>query len=191
MLATFFPSRRPKGLPRRPQNAHKTPQDAPKTPQDAPRRPQDAPRTPPRRPKAPPDYDFGTILRRFWKTFGRVLEGFFGRFCRQICLLFWRIFGLPRFFACGLSCNARPPCSRSAGSIRRASLLAQGRVKAVASCAMLYAIPSYIAKLVCMGSPPSHRRNSPRRLPSTKTHLSWLENGLEVALPARRLQDAS
>ena len=117
MLATFFPSRRPKGLPRRPQNAHKTPQDAPKTPQDAPRRPQDAPRTPPRRPKPSPGNDFGMIVRRFWKTFGRVLEGFFGRFCRQICLLFWRIFGLPRFFACGFSCNARPPCSRSAGSI--------------------------------------------------------------------------
>ena len=119
--------------PRTPTKRPKTPPRHPKTPQDAPRPPQDAPRTPPRRPKAPPDNDVGTILRRFWKTFGRVLEGFFGRFCHQICLLFWRIFGLPRFFACGFSCNARPPCSRSAGSIRRASLRASSRVRALAT----------------------------------------------------------
>ena len=111
---------RAKTPPRRPKTPPGRPHDVPRRLQDTPRRPktpQDSPKTPPRRPKPPPDDDFGTILGRVWKTFGRVLEGFFERFCRQICLLFWRIFGLPRFFACGLSCNARPPCSRSAGSM--------------------------------------------------------------------------
>ena len=39
---------------------------------------------------------------------------------------------MPRFFACGFSCNARPPWSRSAGSMRRASLRASSRVSQLA-----------------------------------------------------------
>ena len=81
MLATFFPSRRPKGLPRRPQNAHKTPQDAPKAPQDAPRRPKTPPGRPQDAPKAPKSTsrqrfwdDFREILEDFWKSFGRIFS---------------------------------------------------------------------------------------------------------------------
>ena len=76
------------------------------------------------------DKFFGTILGGFWKVWGRIL----GSFCRQICLLFWGIFNSPLFFACGLSCNARPPCSRSAGSIRRASLASDRAVSNFGSC---------------------------------------------------------
>ena len=86
--------------PRRPQDAPRTAQEASREApwdafvfQEAPRRPQDA--------------------SRGSRFLGRIL----GRFGRPICPLFWRIFNSPRFFACGLSCNARPPCSRSAGSI--------------------------------------------------------------------------
>ena len=49
--------------------------DSPKIP---PKRGQDAPRpskTPPKRPKPPLDDDFGMILGRLWKIFGRLFGG--------------------------------------------------------------------------------------------------------------------
>ena len=58
--------------PRGFQDAPRTPTKRPKTPPRHPKTPQDPPRTPPRRPKPSPEDDVATILRRFWKSLGRI-----------------------------------------------------------------------------------------------------------------------
>ena len=96
--------------PRRPQDAPGRPQDAPKTPRDAPRRRQDTlrPQEAPRR-----------LQDRFWVDFSLIV----GRLLIDCGLFFFEVkaqnWMVCLAFACGLSCNARPPCSRSAGSIIR------------------------------------------------------------------------
>ena len=65
---------------------------------------------------------------------------------------------MSRFSACGFSCNARPPCSRSAGSIRRASLRASSRVRGLAT--WLSWLPFY-RKATWRGAPPRYRRAGP------------------------------
>ena len=100
-------------------------QDAPKTPQDAAGTRPGHPRRPPRQPKRPQEaprrlqdrflVDFWWLFEGFladcWWIFDRLLV----EFSSMLDYIFFHFFCLA--FACGLSCNARPPCSRSAGSI--------------------------------------------------------------------------
>ena len=129
------------------------------------------PKRPPRRPKTPNPSGSWSITFALLnsKTPQDAPRSIFGGFLIDFCLISHRflidvlsIFSLifERFlvclaFACGLSCNARPPCSRSAGSIRRASLRASSRVKVLAT--WLSWLPFY-RKGVWRGAPPSYRR---------------------------------
>ena len=75
----LFRAKTPQDAPRTATRRPKTPPKHPKTPQDAPR----PSKTPPKRPKPPLDHDFGMILQRFWKIFGRFLGDFLEEFPPQ------------------------------------------------------------------------------------------------------------
>ena len=137
--------------PRRPQDGTKTAQDGPKMaprwPQDGPRWRQDGPRWHKMAPRWPKmrrciwlplgslQVHSGFLLVSIWLPFCEFLKAFWHIFLQNentIPTTFQRWTGI-QFGRAGVSRSARPPCSRSAGSIRRASLLAQAVLILLAS----------------------------------------------------------
>ena len=136
-----------KMAPRWPKMAQDGPKMAPRWPQEGPRWPQDGPRwhkMAPRQPKmrrciwlplGSLQVHSGFLLVSIWLPFCEFLKAFWHIFLQNentIPTTFQRWTGI-QFGRAGVSRSARPPCSRSAGSIRRASLLAQAVLILLAS----------------------------------------------------------
>ena len=152
--------------------APRWPQEGPRWPQDGPRWHKMAPRQPKMRrciwlPLGSLQVHSGFLLVSIWLPFCEFLKAFWHIFLQNentIPTTFQRWTGI-QFGRAGVSRSARPPCSRSAGSIRRASLLAQAVLIPEASSACRPSMPNCL-----LGAP---------RIPPAPFHQDSL--GLKMA----------